>query len=143
MSEQNELDKAIVSAAAQVVAALGSSVASSANQSTGGANASVQGLNQQASLGASDTQHKTDVNVPEVVTSLNAQVLASNTSLLSVINSALGFAVLRAQGHMGIQSERELDHADQNHTVQMLAVTPPFSLAGDVAEVANDDSDRQ
>jgi hypothetical protein len=139
---QEKLNAAIVEAAAKVVNALGNSATVGANQGTAGANAATQGLNQQAALGASDTQHKTDVNVPEVITSINAQVLASNAGLLGVINSALGFAVLRAQGHVGVQSNMELDHRDQLHTTQLFGLTPPAVVAGDAAEESADDTDR-
>ena len=70
------------------------------------------------------------------------QVVASNAALHGVINSALGMAVLRAQGHTGIQSNMELDHRDQNHTKQALATTFPFVVSGDAAEESADDSDR-
>ncbi len=144
MPDSNEhmkkLNDAIVDAAAKVVNALGSAGTLSYNQATGGGAATVAG--QSAQLTASDTQHKTDVNVPEVITSLNAQILASNAGLHSVINSALGFAVLRAQGHVGIQSEMEMDHRDQNHTKQSLSSVLHFVVAGDAAEESADDTDK-
>lgn len=137
---QDALNSAIVDAAAKIVNALGSAGSISFSQGAGGGVATVAG--QSSQLTASDSQHKTDVNVPEVITSLNAQTLASNAGLLSVINSALAFAVLRAQGHMGLQSQMEMDHRDQEHTKQLLALTFPFVVAGDAAEESADDTDR-
>ena len=109
-------------------------------QATGG---SVGGVAGHASMmTTSDQQNKTDVNVPELMTGLNGQTQARAGSYQDAMNAATLAGTQQAAFYADLTRQMAIDHRDQNHTVQMLAVTPPFSLAGDVAEEANDDTDR-
>jgi hypothetical protein len=109
----------------------------------GGNLANISAAGHGANLTASDQQNKTDVNVPELMTSLNGQTLSRSSAYQDAMNAATLAGTQQAAFYADLTRQMAIDHRDQNHTVQMLAVTPPFSLAGDVAEEANDDTDRQ
>ncbi len=109
---------AIAEASAAIVAAVGAALGAS-----GGA-ASVAGGSGQ--LAATDTQNKTDVNVPELMTGLNGltqadqqSIRASNVGLQAVCNAALGFATLQAQSALAYNTGMMQDHRDQNHDKQI------------------------
>ena len=99
-------------------------------------------LQQAASLAASDTQHKTDVNVPELMTSLNGMILQQATTHNANLQVMQTRILEQASFFADLMRERAVDHADQNHTKQMLAVTFPFIVAGDAAEESADDTDK-
>lgn len=109
---------AIAEASAAIVAAVGTALGAS-----GGAGA-VAGLSSQ--LVAADTQNKTDVNVPELMTGLNGltqadqqSLRASGVGLQVVCNAALGFATLQAQSALAYNTGMMQDHRDQNHDKQI------------------------
>jgi len=115
---QAVLSDAIAQAAAGIVAAVGTALGAS-----GGAGA-VAGASGQ--LAAIDTQNKTDVNVPELMTGLNGltqadqqSLRASNVALHSVTTAALGFATLQAQSALAYNTGMMQDHRDQNHDKQI------------------------
>jgi ERCC4-related helicase len=120
---------------AAVIAAL-AGIISTALQGTTGAIASAAGLT------ASDNQNKVDVNVPELITSLNGMVMQQ------AVNHGHALQLLETQmiGQVSFFADlarsRASDHRDQNHTQQLLAQTPPFADTGDLAEESNDDTDR-
>ena len=109
-------------------------------QQTGGALAAVAGHS--ANLSASDQQNKTDVNVPEVLTGLNAHTQVRAGEYQDAMNTITLAAANQAAFFRDVNNNMVLDHRDQNHTKQMLAVTFPFVVAGDAAEEAADDTDK-
>ena len=118
-----------------VIAAL-AGIISTALQGTTGAVAST------AALTASDTQNKVDVNVPELITSLNGMVMQQAVNHGHALQLLETNMVTQASFYADLIRSRTTDWADQNHTQQLLAQTPPFSIAGDVAEESADDTDR-
>jgi hypothetical protein len=106
-------------------------------QQSGGAVGGVAGHS--ANLTASDQQNKTDVNVPEVLTGLNAMTQGRNGTFQDAMNAAMVSSTNQAAFFADLARERAIDHADQNHTKQMLAVTFPFIVAGDAAEESAND----
>ena len=95
-----------------------------------------------ASLVATDTQNKTDVNVPEVLTGLNAMTQARSATYAKAMDSVTLQSANTNQLINGILNQMALDHRDQNHTKQALATTFPFVVAGDAAEESADDTDK-
>ena len=129
---------------AEAVMANISTILNNAFQSVAGVVAAATGLTveQAAGLAASDTQHKTDVNVPELITSLNGMLMQQ------AVNHGHALQLLETQmiGQVSffadLSRSRASDHRDQNHTKQALAVTFPFIVAGDAAEESADDTDK-
>ena len=87
-------------------------------------------LGQVAGLGASDTQHKTDVNVPEVLTGQNAMTHGRSGRYESMIDMIMGSAAanLQAVNNMvnnqsakfaTLMDQMAIDHRDQNHDRQI------------------------
>jgi hypothetical protein len=97
---------------------------------------------QSSTLNATDNQNKTDVNVPEVLTGLNAltqKQALSNEKALDALNLA---AQTQAAQFASLTNQMAIDHRDQNHTLQILATTPPFVVMGDAAEESANDTDK-
>src|SRR5210317_524017 len=153
------ISKAIVSVVEAIAGAAGA--AAGANQQTTGSQSTVGGAAGEAgqSSQATYTQsgHKNDVSVPEVLESLNVHALKdsvlvnkalvgqaqSNAKLYDVTATALGLATLFASSNNSVNMQMQSDHRDQNHTKQALATTFPFVVSGDAAEESADDSDRK
>ena len=127
-----------VNISAEMVAAAISLLA--AFQQSGGALAQVAGHGSQ--MTTSDQQNKTDVNVPEVLTGLNAQTQSRAGSYQDAMNAATLAGTQQAAFYADLTRQMAIDHRDQNHTIQMLAVTPPFVVAGDAAEESANDTDK-
>lgn len=124
--------------------ALLAAIVNAALQSSAGVVAGSTGLTleQAAGLAASDTQHKTDVNVPELITSLNGMILQQAVTYNNTLQTLSTQMIEQGSFFADLMRERAVDHADQNHTKQMLAVTFPFIVAGDAAEESADDTDK-
>jgi hypothetical protein len=140
----NQAPKADAKIDAEAVMTAVNVILANALESVAGVVAGATGLTveQAAGLAASDTQHKTDVNVPEVITSLNGMVMqqaVNHGHALQLIETQM---IEQGSFFADLLRERAVDHADQNHTKQMLAVTFPFIVAGDAAEESADDSDK-
>jgi hypothetical protein len=87
-------------------------------------------LGQVAGLGASDTQHKTDVNVPEVLTGFNAMtqgrggryesamdlILAHGIANLEMVNNTVNNQTAK---FATLMDQMAIDHRDQNHDRQI------------------------
>ena len=95
-----------------------------------------------AGLTATDQQNKTDVNVPELITSLNGMIMQQAVTHSRDIQVLETQIISQSSFFADLIRERAVDHADQNHTKQMLAVTFPFIVAGDAAEESANDSDK-
>ena len=119
-------------------------IVNSALESAAGVVSGATGLTveQAAGLTASDTQHKTDVNVPELITSLNGMIMQQAVTHSRDIQVLETQIISQSSFFADLIRERAVDHADQNHTKQMLAVTFPFIVAGDAAEESADDTDK-
>jgi hypothetical protein len=130
--------------AAAVMAAI-NVILDSALQSAAGVVAAATGLSveQAAGLAASDTQHKTDVNVPELITSLNGIVLKDAVDQTHALQVTQTRIIEQGSFYGDLLRQLAVDHRDQNHTKQALAATFPFVVAGDAAEESADDTDRQ
>ena len=109
-------------------------------QQSGGALGNVAGHG--ANLTASDQQNKTDVNVPELLTSLNGLQMTQALSHQGDLNAARMRQEHQAQFWTDLTNQMALDHRDQNHTKQALAATFPFVVAGDAAEESANDTDK-
>lgn len=109
-------------------------------QQTGGALAAVAGHS--AQMTTSDQQNKTDVNVPEVLTGMNAHTQGRSSAYQDAMNTITLAAANQAAFFRDLNNEMAIDHRDQNHTRQILANTFPFIVAGDAAEESADDTDR-
>lgn len=109
-------------------------------QMSGGSLSAVQGHS--AQLSASDTQNKTDVNVPELMTGLNGHTQSRAGAFQDAMNAEMLRSTQQASFFADLNRQRAVDHADQNHTLQLLAITPPFAVTGDLAEESNNDTDR-
>jgi hypothetical protein len=72
-----------------------------------------------ATLGASDTQHKTDVNVPELMTSLNGLVLSNAVTHAKNIDAITLETVSTNQQYNSTMQQMQMDHRDQNHDRQI------------------------
>jgi predicted O-linked N-acetylglucosamine transferase (SPINDLY family) len=70
---------------------------------------------QAAALTATDTQHKTDVNVPEMMTSLNGLVLSNAATHCKNVDAINLNTVKANQEYNATNSQMQLDHRDQNH----------------------------
>lgn len=110
-------------------------------QQSGGALGQIQGHG--AQLSASDTQNKTDVNVPELITSLNGLAHQMAVNLQTSLNVVSIQGAQQAAFFKDLTNQMALDHRDQNHTKQVLAATFPFIVAGDAAEESANDTDRK
>jgi hypothetical protein len=138
MHDEDKKPATDVNISADMVAAAISLLA--AFQQTGGALAAVAGHS--ANLSASDQQNKTDVNVPEVLTGMNAMTQGRNGTFQDSMNAAMLAGTQQAAFYADLTRERAIDHADQNHTLQLLAITPPFVVTGDAAEESANDTDK-
>ena len=105
-------------------------------------NATGQATGHSASMTASDQQNKTDVNVPELITSLNGLHLQMASNFQASLNAINIASQNQAAFYEGLTREMALDHRDQNHTKQALAATFPFVVAGDAAEESANDIDK-
>lgn len=97
---------------------------------------------QSSTLNATDNQNKTDVNVPEVLTGLNAltqKQALTNEKAIDALNLA---AQTQSAFFANLTNQMAIDHRDQNHTLQILATTPPFVVMGDAAEESANDTDK-
>jgi hypothetical protein len=97
---------------------------------------------QSAVLNATDTQHKTDVNVPELMTGMNGLAQQMSINLQASLNAVAVQTANQNQFYNTVLNEMMIDHRDQNHTKQALAATFPFVVAGDAAEESADDTDK-
>lgn len=97
---------------------------------------------QSATLNATDTQHKTDVNVPELMTGLNGLVQQMAVNHQANLNSITVRDAESSAFYRDLARAAAVDHRDQNHTKQALATTFPFVVAGDAAEESANDTDR-
>jgi hypothetical protein len=95
-----------------------------------------------ASMTAVDQQNKTDVNVPELMTGMNGLAQQMSVNLQASLNAVAVQTANQNQFYNTVLNEMMIDHRDQNHTKQALAVTFPFVIAGDAAEESADDSDK-
>jgi len=127
-----------VNISADMVAAAISLLASF--QQAGGSLGAVQGHS--AQLSASDTQNKTDVNVPELMTGMNGLAHQMAVNLQAELNHIQVKDAQSAQFYSDLARNMALDHRDQNHTKQALAATFPFVVAGDAAEESANDTDK-
>jgi len=129
-ASENARDNADVSVTAEAVMAALALLGNYVQSSTG------------ASLSATDTQNKTDVNVPEVLTGFNAMTQAAAMRLQAALDRQVISDASQAAFWRDVSNQQALDHRDQMHTLQVLALGPPFAITGDLAEEANDDTDR-
>lgn len=97
---------------------------------------------QSAVLTATDTQHKTDVNVPELMTGMNGLAQQMAVNLQASLNQVAIQTANQNQFYNSVLNEMMIDHRDQNHTKQALATTFPFVVAGDAAEESANDIDK-
>ena len=97
---------------------------------------------QSATLNATDTQNKTDVNVPEVLTGLNAMTQERAGIFAKAMDAVTIQTANQNQFYNTVLNEMMIDHRDQNHTKQALATTFPFVVAGDAAEESANDTDK-
>jgi hypothetical protein len=74
---------------------------------------------QAAALTASDTQHKTDVNVPELMTGLNGLVMSNAVTHAKNVDAINLNALKDNQEANAVNSQRRGDHRDQNHDRQI------------------------
>ena len=74
---------------------------------------------QAAALTATDTQHKTDVNVPELITSLNGLVFSNAVTHAKNVDSITLNTVAANQEYNTLRQQMALDHRDQNHDKQI------------------------
>ncbi len=81
--------------------------------------AALLGVVQAAGLTATDTQHKTDVNVPELMTSLNGLVLAQAVKYSQTIDAINANTVAFNQEFNATIGQMMIDHRDQNHDRQI------------------------
>ena len=72
-----------------------------------------------AGISATDTQNKTDVNVPEQITSLNGLVLANAVTHAKNVDAINLNALKDNQEANAVNSQRRGDHRDQNHDKQI------------------------
>jgi hypothetical protein len=72
---------------------------------------------QAAALTATDTQHKTDVNVPEMMTSLNGLVLSNAATHCKNVDAINLNTVKANQEYNATNSQMQLDHRDQNQSL--------------------------
>lgn len=72
-----------------------------------------------AAIAATDTQHKTDVNVPELMTSLNGLVLSNAVTHAKNVDAITLQTISANQQHNVTLRQMEGDHRDQNHTQQL------------------------
>jgi hypothetical protein len=97
---------------------------------------------QSSTLNATDNQHKTDVNVPEVLTGLNALTQERAAVFAKAMDAITIQTANQNQFYNSVLNEMMIDHRDQNHTKQALATTFPFVVAGDAAEESANDTDK-
>ena len=76
-------------------------------------------LQSSAGISATDTQNKTDVNVPEVITSLNGLVLANAVTHAKNVDSITLNTIKDNQENNAVVGQMRLDHRDQNHDKQI------------------------
>ena len=74
---------------------------------------------QAAALTASDTQHKTDINVPELMTSLNGLVHAQAVKHASNVDAINLNTLAMNQEFNATNKQMMMDHRDQNHDRQI------------------------
>ena len=74
---------------------------------------------QAAALTATDTQHKTDVNVPELMTSLNGLVLSQAVKHAGNVDAINLNTVAMNQEFNATNKQMMMDHRDQNHDRQI------------------------
>ena len=74
---------------------------------------------QAAALTATDTQHKTDVNVPELLTSLNGLVFSQAVKHAGNVDAINLNTVAMNQEFNATNKQMMMDHRDQNHDRQI------------------------
>ena len=74
---------------------------------------------QAAALTATDTQHKTDVNVPELITSLNGLVFSQAVKHSGNVDAINLNTVAMNQEFNATNKQMMMDHRDQNHDRQI------------------------
>ena len=74
---------------------------------------------QAAALTATDTQHKTDVNVPELLTSLNGMLFQQAVSHSKNVDAINLNTVAMNQEFNATNKQMMMDHRDQNHDRQI------------------------
>jgi hypothetical protein len=74
---------------------------------------------QAAALTATDTQHKTDVNVPELITSLNGLVFSQAVKHAGNVDAINLNTVAMNQEFNATNKQMMMDHRDQNHNKQI------------------------
>jgi len=74
---------------------------------------------QAAALTATDTQHKTDVNVPELITSLNGLVFSQAVKHSGNVDAINLNTLAMNQEFNATNKQMMMDHRDQNHDRQI------------------------